>query len=104
MDPLTISLHACSSQIIPHMSHDQCTATIQYGNAQYTITITKQNDSPATLLGKRTYSTYSPVEEDYAVKECRSNSYNGDVNDVNDVNDVSDKDISLYPDFGHNFQ
>jgi len=103
-DPFTASLHECAHQFIPHMTGIQCMTTIQYGNTRYTVTITKQLDSPIpyrtpvfvpanahqasspSVLGKR---SRSPEPLELNIKEHR----------------YDDRSFfELYPEFGHNFK
>jgi hypothetical protein len=97
MDPLTVSLHECSRQFIPYMTTNYYSTTIQHGNAQYLITITKQPDAaipvfvPASVLGKRTFSSRSPSPIQLEYKQHRCDDYSPLYN-------------PLYPEFGHNFK
>ena len=101
-DLFTRALHDSAHQFIPHMIGNHCTTTIQCGNSRYTITITKEQDSPIpyhtplfvpatspSILGKRTYSLFSPEPLELNHKEHRS---------ATSVNASE-----LYPEFGHNF-
>ena len=96
MDPFTSALQECSHRYIPYMSGEQCTTTIQCQHSRYTITITKQIDTPryqpASILGKRHYSAVDPLwKDDPSHKEHR-------------CNDPNLLYHPLYPDFGHNFK